>query len=101
MGMILPWRQKLMARLRAIVTQFMFGAARSWVMAPHTARFRAELERLLAMMIGWDAVGLPFAPPRDKLRLLPFLVPQILYWRRRLVLWDENLEGLDLKHIGH
>ena len=70
-------------------------------MAPYTAKLRAELERLLAMMIGWDAVGLSFVPPTDKLRLLPFLVPQILYWRRRLVLWDEDLEGLDIKHIGH
>ncbi len=79
----------------------MFGAARSWVMAPYASKLRAESERLLAFMIGWDVVGLPFAPPKDRLRLLPYLVPQILYWRRRLVLWDEDLEGLDLKHLGH
>ncbi|MFQ5944380.1 MAG: hypothetical protein ACE5JF_12590, partial [Anaerolineales bacterium] len=60
-----------------------------------------EIERLFVLMTGADLIGLPLFPPRFKLQLLPFLMPQILYWRRRLALWDEDLEGLDLKHIGH
>lgn len=79
----------------------MFGAAMSWVLAPHLLKRRQELERLFMLVTTGDLMGASLMPPLNRLRLLPFMVPQILYWRRRLALWDEELEGVDLKHIGH
>jgi hypothetical protein len=79
----------------------MFGAAISWVMVPHTIKRREELERIFLLMTTSDLMGIPLSPPPNGLRLLPFLVPQILYWRRRLALWDEELEGSHLAHLGH
>jgi len=85
----------LLVRLTALVPELMFGAAMAWVMAPHAPKRRAEVVRLFDLMTGGDLIGLPFFPPRSKLQLLPFLAPQIRYWRRRLALWDEEMEGLD------
>jgi hypothetical protein len=45
--------------------------------------------------------GVPPLLPNRRLFLLPHVIPQILYWRRRLALWDESLETADLKHLGH
>ena len=94
------WRE-LLTRLRTRVAEFMYGAAMSWVMAPYMLKRRTELERLFMLMTTSDLMGISLSPPPNGLRLLPFLVPQITYWRRRLALWDEELEGIDLKHIGH
>jgi hypothetical protein len=52
-------------------------------------------------MTAGDLMGISLSPPPNGLRLLPFLVPQIMHWRRRLALWDEEMEGADLKHLGH
>ncbi len=82
------WRW-LLTRLRTRVAEFMYGAAMSWVMTPHMLKRRAELERLFMLMTTSDLMGISLSPSPNGLRLLPFLVPQILYWRRRLALWDE------------
>jgi hypothetical protein len=79
----------------------MFGAAMSWMMPPHTQKRQAELERIFILMTAGDLMGVSLSPPPNGLRLLPFLVPQIMYWRRRLALRDEELEGVNLKHLGH
>jgi len=81
--------------------QFFLGAALSWVSVPYMLRRRAELEHLFILMTTSELMGIPLSPPPNSLRLLPFLIPQILYWRRRLSLWDEELEGAHLQHLGH
>ena len=53
---------------------------------------------LFTLLDLWGSTPLP---PSRRLLLLPHVIPQILYWRRRLALWDESLETADLKHIGH
>lgn len=91
----------ILMRLRAGISEFMFGAAMSWVLVPYTLKRRAELERIFIFLTASYLEGVPVMPPSAALRLLPYLVPQILYWRRRLALWDEALESADLKHLGH
>jgi hypothetical protein len=88
-------------RWRTYLHDFFFGMTTSWVMAPVMLKRRTELERVFMLMTTSDLMGIPLSPPPSGLRLLPFLVPQILYWRRRLALWDDELEGLDLKFMGH
>lgn len=82
------------------VDDFFFGAAMSWVMMPHTLRQRQELERIFALESGSRLLGLPLLPGVYRLKLLPYLVPNLLYWRR-LTIFDRELEGADLKHLGH
>lgn len=82
------------------VRGFVYGAARTWVEAPFHLRRRKELERMWVLLMLTEAAGIPLAPPDLPLRLLPYMVPQILFWRRPY-LWDEELEVTHLPHMGH
>lgn len=46
---------------------------------------RASLETIFMVMCVGDIIGLPVIPPFYSLRLLPFVVPQIATWRRRVL----------------
>ena len=45
-------------------------------------RRRAELERLFVLALSGDLMGLPMLPPGQRLRLLPYVTPQIMTWHR-------------------
>jgi multiple sugar transport system permease protein len=60
-----------------------------------------ETRYALPALILMSLWGVPPLLPSRRLFLLPHVIPQILYWRRRLALWDESLETADLKHLGH
>ena len=91
-----PWWKRWKARLDA----FLFGAAASWVLVPHLIKHRQELERLFVMLSSARLMGMPLAPGVEELRLLPYVVPNLLYWQR-MTAFDGVLEQADLKHLGH
>lgn len=90
-----------LARLRTWLGGLLFGAAMSWVLAPHAIKRRQHMEQMFMLVSVTDLMGVPLSPPLTGLRLLPFVVPQIMTWRRRLRLWDDDLEYIDLRHLGH
>jgi hypothetical protein len=62
---------------------------------------RASLESLFMLGTVGDMLGVPVLPPYYSLRLLPYLVPQISTWKRRVLRerefsdeHDYHLEGL-------
>jgi len=79
---------------------FLLGTAISWVMVPYTLRKNKELEQLFALITTARLLGLPIIPPVYELKLLPYLTPSLLNWRR-MTMFSRVLEGADLKHIGH
>jgi hypothetical protein len=83
------------------VRAFVAGAALSWTSVPYLLRRRHETENLFILMTLLQMRGLSPLPPSRRLIMLPYVMPQILYWKRKLKLWDEVLETADLKHIGH
>ncbi|RME47163.1 MAG: hypothetical protein D6796_08025 [Caldilineae bacterium] len=48
-------------------------------------RERADMEHLFVLISFGDLLGLPILPPYYSLRLLPFIVPTIHSWRRRML----------------
>lgn len=50
-----------------------------------TMRTRGTLEHLFILITFGDLVGVPILPPYYAMRLLPFVVPEINNWRRRLL----------------
>jgi len=70
-----------------------FGkAARELIygMAVHdTARFalktRGSMEHLFILITMGDLLGVPILPPYYSLRILPYVVPQIATWKRRML----------------
>ncbi len=49
------------------------------------ARTRGGLEHLFVLISFGDLLGLPILPPYYSMRLLPFVVPLISNWRRRML----------------
>ncbi len=66
------------------VKEFVYGLA-----AHDQARFamktRASMEHLFILIPMGDMLGVPILPPYYSLRLLPYVVPQISTWKRRML----------------
>ncbi len=48
-------------------------------------RQRADLEHLFILIAFGDLIGLPIIPPYYTMRLLPYIVPMITTWKRRML----------------
>jgi len=48
-------------------------------------RTRASMEHLFILITMGDLLGIPILPPYYSLRLLPYVVPQIATWKRRML----------------
>jgi hypothetical protein len=82
------------------VREFMYGMV-GMELAGHALEMRASLENLFMLATVGDMLGLPVMPPFYSLRLLPYLVPQVSTWKRRVMRereftdeHDYHLEGL-------
>jgi hypothetical protein len=54
-------------------------------MTRHAMRTRASMEHLFILITMGDLLGVPILPPYYSLRLLPYVVPQISTWKRRML----------------
>lgn len=54
-------------------------------MTRYALRSRASMEHLFILTTMGDLVGVPILPPYYSLRLLPYVVPQIATWKRRML----------------
>jgi hypothetical protein len=48
-------------------------------------RQRADLEHLFVLISFGDLLGVPILPPYYSLRLLPYIVPMVNTWKRRML----------------
>ena len=82
------------------VREFMYGMV-GLELAEHALEMRASVESLFMLATVGDMLGVPVMPPFYSLRLLPYLVPQVSTWKRRVLRereftdeHDYHLEGL-------
>jgi hypothetical protein len=54
-------------------------------MTRYAIRTRASMEHLFILITMGDLLGIPILPPYYSLRLLPYVVPQIATWKRRML----------------
>ncbi len=54
-------------------------------MSRYAVRTRASMEHLFILITMGDLLGIPILPPYYSLRLLPYVVPQISTWKRRML----------------
>jgi hypothetical protein len=71
-------------RSRRTVYQVIYGMA-IHDQARTLARQRGSLEHLFVLISFGDLLGVPILPPYYSLRLLPFIVPEINNWKRRMM----------------
>ncbi len=62
----------------------LYGMA-GYEFARHAMATRASLETIFMVACVGDMIGLPIIPPYYSLRLLPFVVPEIATWKRRVL----------------
>jgi hypothetical protein len=91
--------EKKSGRWQAI-REFLYGML-GMEFAGHALEMRASLESLFMLGTVGDMLGVPVLPPYYSLRLLPYIVPQISTWKRRVLRerefsdeHDYHLEGL-------
>jgi hypothetical protein len=61
---------------------------------------RAGLESIFLVVTVGDMIGLPIMPPYYSLRLLPFVVPNIVTWKRRALRARHVMESHDYELHG-
>ncbi|MGQ9466290.1 MAG: hypothetical protein ACUVSG_01400 [Anaerolineae bacterium] len=54
-------------------------------MARFALKTRGSMEHLFILVTMGDLLGIPILPPYYSLRLLPYVVPQIATWKRRML----------------
>jgi hypothetical protein len=77
------WRERVDA-IRHGMAQVIYGMALHDIVRSNV-RQRASMEHLFILITFGDLVGVPILPPYYCMRLLPFIVPEINGWRRRLL----------------
>jgi hypothetical protein len=71
-------------RLGRAVREFAYGFT-GYEFARHALETRSALETLFMTALVGDMIGVPVMPPYYSLRLLPYLVPSVSTWKRRVL----------------
>jgi len=71
-------------RILRDMRQVVYGMA-AHDMSRAALRTRASMEHLFILITMGDLLGIPILPPYYSLRLLPYVVPQISTWKRRML----------------
>ncbi len=74
--------------------EFFYGMA-ALEFEQHAVGVRSSMESLFMAISFGDMLGLPIIPPYYSLRLLPFVVPSIETWKRRVMREREFTEDHD------
>ena len=85
-------------RWRNALREFFYGLS-GYEIAQEALELRSTLETLFMLGVFGDMLGVPILPPYYGLRLLPYVVPQIETWKRRVL--REREIGSDHEHHLH
>ncbi len=66
------------------IREFLYGLA-GYEFERHAIEMRSSLETLFMTITVGDIIGMPIIPPYYSLRLLPYIVPNIETWKRRVL----------------
>ncbi len=80
------------------IREFLYGMS-GYEIAQHALEIRASLETMFMLVVFGDMIGVPILPPYYGLRLLPYIVPQVNTWKRRVL--RERQLGDDHEHHLH
>ena len=80
----MPEQEKKKARFMDTAKSILYGMA-GHDMARYALKTRGSMEHLFILITMGDLLGIPILPPYYSLRLLPYVVPQISTWKRRML----------------
>jgi hypothetical protein len=79
-GQEMNWLKNVLKFIR----DFMYGAT-IHELDMELRKEKGHLDQLFMLVVFGDLVGLPLLPPYYSMRLLPYIVPSIETWKRRLL----------------
>ena len=65
------------------IREFLYGFV-AYEFEEHAVEMRTSLENLFMAITFGDMLGLPIIPPFYSMKLLPYVVPNISSWKRRV-----------------
>jgi hypothetical protein len=74
----------LFDKIKRSTQDFVYGMA-AHEMTRQALKTRGSMEHLFILITMGDLLGIPILPPYYSLRLLPYVVPQISTWKRRML----------------
>ena len=77
-------KANLLAKISRFGREFLYGMA-GHDMTRFALKTRGSMEHLFILITMGDLLGVPILPPYYSLRLLPYVVPQIATWKRRML----------------
>ncbi len=77
-------KQNLLQKMGHVAMEFLYGMA-GHDMTRFAMKTRGSMEHLFILITMGDLLGVPILPPYYSLRLLPYVVPQISTWKRRML----------------
>ena len=77
-------KEAVRRNLWQVLRETIYGMA-AHDMSRAALRTRASMEHLFILITMGDLLGIPILPPYYSLRLLPYVVPQIATWKRRML----------------
>jgi hypothetical protein len=79
--------------------EFLYGLI-GYEFEMHAVEIRSSMESLFMAITFGDLIGVPIIPPYYGLRLLPYVVPNIATWKRRVLRERELTENADFDLHG-
>ncbi len=76
--------KNILKRFGRAILEYMYGMA-AHDMTRFALKTRGSMEHLFILITMGDLLGVPILPPYYSLRLLPYVVPQISTWKRRML----------------
>jgi hypothetical protein len=76
--------KSFLKRLSQNIIETIYGMA-GHDMTRFAMKTRGSMEHLFILITMGDLLGVPILPPYYSLRLLPYVVPQISTWKRRML----------------
>lgn len=76
--------RNVLKRVVRSTLEFVYGMA-GHDMTRFAMKTRGSMEHLFILITMGDLLGIPILPPYYSLRLLPYVVPQISTWKRRML----------------
>ncbi len=76
--------KNILKRLGISAIEFLYGMA-GHDMTRFALKTRGSMEHLFILITMGDLLGVPILPPYYSLSLLPYVVPQISSWKRRML----------------
>ncbi len=80
-------------KIVGFLRDFTYGMA-THGMARQAIKTRSSMEHLFILITMGDMLGVPILPPYYSLRLLPFVVPQISTWKRRMLREKDLMDSM-------